>query len=140
MYAQRPRRRVRQAVVAFAPRLGTLRWIVEELDGEPYKVAGVRSIGELVSALSSPKPGQRPIAIVDFDSASESDLESLRALRDQRWNGVLIGLGRVESEIRTSLNITEMIARPLGSERLRKSVSEVIVLTRETQQLPVLAP
>lgn len=133
------RRRIRQRVIAFAPRVGTLRWIMEELDGEPYKVMGVRSIVELVAALKQAMPPGHPIAIADFDTMTEADICELEDLRKANWGGVLIGLGHVERDVRLALRVSEVVMRPFGSERLRKSLSEADV-DRTTQQIQLLQP
>lgn len=115
-------RRVRRIVIVFAPRSATTRWIHEELAGEPYKVIAVPSIATLVSRL-----GERPdqIAIVDFDAISDDDIAALAAIRDTAWTGELIALGRVEWEVRMLLRVRDVFLRPLGSERLRRSMSNI---------------
>src|SRR5512139_1284874 len=110
-------RRVRRAVIVFAPRPATTRWIHEELAGELYTIVVVPSMAALVSRL-----GERAdqIAIVDFEAVSDDDIASLAAVRDAPWTGALIALGRVEWKVRTLLRVRDMFMRPFGSERLRK--------------------
>lgn len=115
-------RRVRQAVIALAPRATTTRWIHEELEGEPYKVIAVPTMAALVSRLSE-RVDQ--IAVVDFDAVTEDDISALLAIRDETWTGELIALGRVDFELRMLLRVREMIMRPLGSERLRMALSNI---------------
>lgn len=115
-------RRVRRSVIAFAPRPGTTRWIQEELDGEPYKIVVVPSIAALVTRLAE-RADQ--IAIVDFEAITEQDIEALAAIRDASWTGELVALGRIDIEVRMMLRVREMIVRPLGSERLRRTVSMI---------------
>lgn len=114
-------RRVRRSVIAFAPRPGTTRWIHEELEGEPYKVVAVPTIAALVSRLAE-RVDQ--IAIVDFEAVTEEDIEALAASRDT-WTGELVALGRIDLEVRMMLRVREMIMRPLGSERLRRTLSTI---------------
>jgi hypothetical protein len=115
-------RRVRRAVIVFAPRPATMRWINEELVGEPYKVIAVPSMAALVSRLVE-RADQ--IAIVDFDAVTDQDVAELAAIRDTTWTGELIALGRVEFDIRMLLRVREMFMRPLGSERLRRSLANI---------------
>lgn len=132
-------RRVRRAVIAFTPRATTLRWIDNELAGEPFKVIGVGSMAELIERL---RERSNLIAIVDFDATTDEDIAALEALRKSRWTGELIALGHVDPEVRTALRVRDAFMRPLGSERLRKSISEITVdnLTLELPALVVPPP
>jgi hypothetical protein len=130
------RHRLRRTVVAFAPRSGTLRWIDEELAGEAYKIIGVTTLADLVARL---RERANQIAVVDFAEMTETDLLALVALRNGGWRGELIGLGRIESEMRTALRPLDVFMRPFGSERLRKTLSEMSV-DKSTQLMPAIAP
>lgn len=115
-------RRVRRAVIVFSPRPATTRWINEELAGELYTIVIVPSMAALVARL-----GERAdqVAIVDFEAINDDDIASLAAVRDTPWTGELIALGRVEWKVRTLLRVRDMFMRPFGSERLRKSLSNI---------------
>lgn len=115
-------RRVRRAVIVFAPRPATTRWIHEELTDEPYTVVTVSSMAALVSRLCE-RADQ--VAIVDFEAVSDDDIAALAAVRDSPWTGELIALGRVEWKVRTLLRVRDMFMRPFGSERLRRSLSNI---------------
>ncbi|HEY5946759.1 MAG TPA: hypothetical protein VIV40_14750 [Kofleriaceae bacterium] len=115
---------MRRVVIVFAPRPATTRWITEELLGEPYKVVAVPSMAALVSRLAE-RADQ--IAIIDFDAIGDEDIAALAEIRDTTWTGELIALGRVEFEVRKLLRVREMFMRPLGSERLRTSLSNITV-------------
>jgi hypothetical protein len=108
-----------------------MRWIDEELVDEPYKVVAVPSMDALVSRLSE-RTDQ--IAIVDFDAVTDQDIAALAAIRDTTWTGELVALGRVEIEVRLLLRVRDMFMRPLGSERLRRSLSSI---TFEPRPVPV---
>lgn len=127
------RNRVRRTVLVLTPRSGTLRWIQEELEGEPYKVIAVTSATELVARL---RERSNLIAIVDFDEATEQDIAALLTVRDSIWRGELFALGRLEGDVRALLKVRETYVRPFGSERLRKALSEITV-DRTTELLPV---
>jgi hypothetical protein len=114
-------RRVRRAVIVFAPRPATTRWINEELAGEPYTIVAVPSMAVLVSRLAE-RVDQ--IAIVDFEAVSADEIAALIAIRDT-WTGELIALGRVEWNLRTLLRVRDMFMRPFGSEHLRQSLSNI---------------
>jgi hypothetical protein len=113
---------MRRAVIVYAPRPATARWIHEELVGEPYKVVVVPSFAALVSRLAE-RVDQ--IAIVDFDATTEDDVASLLSIRDSSWTGELIALGRIDIELRMMLRVREMFMRPLGSERLRTALQKL---------------
>lgn len=118
------KRRVRRAVIVFAPRPATARWIHEELVDEPYKIIVVPTFAALVSRLAE-RVDQ--IAIIDFDAVMEEDIASLLSIRDTTWTGELIILGRIDIELRMMLRVREMIMRPLGSERLRTALQKLSV-------------
>lgn len=113
---------MRRAIIVFAPRPATTRWIHEEVVDEPYKVIVVPSFAALVSRLSE-RVDQ--IAIVDFDAVTQEDIASLLAIRDTNWTGELIALGRIDIELRMMLRVREMFMRPLGSERLRTALQKL---------------
>ncbi|HTL32784.1 MAG TPA: hypothetical protein VL326_06655 [Kofleriaceae bacterium] len=115
-------RRVRRSVLVYAPRPATTRWINEELVGEDCKVVVVPSIAVLVSRL-----GERSdqIAIVDFDTIDDAGIAAIAAIRYDAWKGPLVAIGRVEGPVRTLLRVTEILLRPLGSERLRKLIANL---------------
>lgn len=115
---------MRRALIVYAPRPATTRWIHEELVDEPYKVVVVPTFAALVSRLAE-RVDQ--IAIVDFDATVEEDISALLAIRDTSWTGELIALGRIDIELRLMLRVREMFMRPLGSERLRTALQKMAV-------------
>lgn len=122
---------MRRALIVYAPRAATTRWIHEELVDEPYKVVVVPTFAALVSRLSE-RVDQ--IAIIDFDAVTEDDIASLLAIRDSEWTGELIALGRLDIEVRMMLRVREMFMRPLGSERLRTALQK---LAFDASSIPV---
>ena len=111
-------------IFAFAPREGTLRWIEEELAGEPFAVVGLPTAAHLVNRLKDQQP--RSIAIVDFDAIDNDEVKWLQLAREHGWSGTLIGLGNIDRDTRVSLRVHDVISRPLGSERLRKALTGLL--------------
>src|SRR5678815_1282576 len=112
-------------ITVFAPKRGTLRWIVDELADEPHEVESVESIGLLVARLTEHPAPQPLVAIADFDAMTGAEIAKLEGLRERGWDGTMIALGQPTFEARAALHIRHVIARPFGSEVLRKAVDEI---------------
>jgi hypothetical protein len=113
-------------VLVVATNRATLQWIREELAELPVRIEIVPSLVALLAMAVAPAPPTRPLAIIDFDELSDDDLRTMRTTRPRDWPGVLIGLGYVAPSLQHRLRIVHDIARPLGSEALRKAVTESI--------------
>lgn len=133
----KPQRRAPNGILIFAPDDKVMRWIEEELAELLLTRQVARSAREIVSALVEDPPPRPQLLVADFDSLTAGDVLGLHAIRDHGWFGSLIALGDVSDELRASLNIERILARPLGSEVLRKAVTQV-GLDRETTKMPKL--
>src|SRR5262245_29702731 len=92
----------------------------------PRTISRVRvpSIPALIAVLMN--AATRPaLTIIDFDRLSEADVETINATRRRSWPGTIIGLGRVLPTLAFRWRVHQDIARPFGSETLRKAVIEV---------------
>jgi hypothetical protein len=112
-----------QYAIAFAPDPQVTAWIEHELFGEHIALHIAPAIGFIASLIETLPP--RPqILIVDFDALTPAQVEELRVVREA-WFGTLIALGTVSDDLRASLHVDHVLARPLGSEALRKAVGSV---------------
>jgi hypothetical protein len=110
--------------LVFAPNPADAKWIDEELAGEQIAVEHAESVNEVVFALTAGPPPRAQILIADFDALSAADVLRLHSIREG-WYGAIIGLGDVARDLRVSLNVAEVLARPFGVEVLRKAVKRV---------------
>lgn len=122
--SDRDRAEVNRAIV-FAPDETVTRWIAQEVSGQRLHVQRAPSVKLLVAELIDSHPPRPQIAIVDFDALTPADVLHLHSIREQGWFGTLIALGSVSQDLRTSLNIGCVLPRPLGSEVLRKAITDV---------------
>ncbi len=122
-------------VVIFAPDPHLRRWIEEELAGESLVVAVAHTAADIVRALVETPPPRPGILVVDLDAMSPSDVLRVHTIRDRGWAGSMIAVGEVAAELRTTLNVEHVLARPLGSEVLRKLVTEI---GKATTKMPKL--
>ncbi len=122
-------------VLIFAPDPRLRRWIEEELAGEPLVVAVARTAADIVRVLVETPPPRPGILVVDLDAMSPSDVLRVHMIRDRGWAGFVIALGDVAEELRTTLNVEHVLARPFGSEVLRTLVTE---LDKATTKMPKL--
>ncbi|MGE5186385.1 MAG: hypothetical protein ACM31C_30225 [Acidobacteriota bacterium] len=114
-----------------------MRWIEEELAGEHVIVQVARTARDIVRALIQDPPPRAQLLVADLDAMSASDVLGVHAIRDRGWFGSLIALGEVADELRGTLNIAHVLRRPLGSEGLRKAVTQ-LGLEKPTTKMPRL--
>jgi len=110
-------------LITYAPRASVQRWIAEELAGlrcVPYFTPSLHAAFEALA-----EEYRRRVIIIDYDSLSKEDLVELRTLRKRVSSGTFIALGQVREHLRAPLRVTHVLARPLGSERLRELVDEL---------------
>jgi hypothetical protein len=98
-----------------------MRWIRDELRGEPYALHVVTTVPELIAHVRRHELPPR-IAVCDFDSLQDDDITELLAFSECSWDGVLVALGNVGATVQALLSIGEVILPPYGSERLRKTI------------------
>jgi hypothetical protein len=122
-------------VIVYATNPGIRRWIEEELAGENYEVIAAPMFVDATNALRGPEV-LRQLVVVDLEALSPEEIAELQRVRDQGWNGRLVGLGDAR-EFSRGLRLTHAIPRPLGSESLRAYVSE-LEQNRDTMKLPKL--
>jgi len=103
-----------------------MRWIVEELAGEPYLLSALPDIDELMAVVSNDKPDRPALLIADFDSLSRAEMQDLRSIGRQQYAPAMIALGAVPADVFWALDIEHEIPRPLGSESLRQAVSDAL--------------
>jgi hypothetical protein len=75
------------------------------------------------------------VLAADFDAMSASDVLGLHGIRDRGWFGSVIALGTVSNDLRASLNVEYVIARPLVDGALRRTIAGV-GLDRATTRIP----
>lgn len=124
-------------MIVFASAVDVRKRISEELAGQSFTIEHAPSVALLVAELVDANPPRPQIAIVDFDPLTPADVLHLHSIREQGWFGTLIAIGKVSDELRVSLNIERVIARPLASDVLRKAVMDV-GLHRPTTRLKKL--
>jgi hypothetical protein len=112
-----------------------MRWIEEELAGEPLSLAQARTVTDIVRALVDDPPPRPQLLVADLEHLSGTEIVELSGLRDEGWYGSVIALGAVPEVLRTTLDIECVLARPFGSEVLRKMV-HVVGLERATARIP----
>jgi hypothetical protein len=124
-------------ILIFAPDAEVMAWVEAELGGESFTLQVARSAREIVRALVDDPPPRAQILVSDFDALSASDVLGMHAIRDRGWFGSIIALGNVSPELRASLSIEHVVARPLTTEQLRKIVKRV-GLDQATRRIPKL--
>jgi hypothetical protein len=102
---------------------GTLTRISRELAPCGITLRFVRHTTDAVRILVVDPPPRPQILIADFDTLSAGELLDLHAIREQGWFGTLIALGSTPPELRASLNIEHVLARPFDGKVLRRVVS-----------------
>lgn len=115
-----------ERIAIFAPADSAMRWIVEELAGEPYVLAPLPGIDELLALVRNDKPDRPDLLIADFDSLSRTQLQDLRTIGRQQYAPTMIALGVVPADVFWALDIEHEIPRPLGSESLRQAVCDAL--------------
>jgi hypothetical protein len=126
-------------ILAFALDAALSAWIEEELSGLGLALQHARSVREAVAALVEDPPPRPQIMVADLDAMTPADVLQLHAVRERGWFGAIIAIGNVADVLQTSLNIDRVLARPLGSEVLRKAVNR-IGLDRPTTKLRKITP
>jgi len=115
-----------ERIAVFAPADAAMRWIVEELEGEPYVLAPLPDIAELTALVGNDTPDRPALLIADFDSMSKDEMQALRTIGRQQRAPTMIALGAVPADVFWALDIEHEIPRPLGSETLRQAVSDAL--------------
>lgn len=115
-----------ERIAVFAPADAAMRWIVEELAGEPYVLAPLPDIDDLKALVGNAEPDRPALVIADFDSLSRDEMQDLRSIGRQQHAPAMIALGAVPPDVFWALDIEHEIPRPLGSESLRQAVSDAL--------------
>ena len=111
--------------IALAPEPAVARWIMDELGARETEIRYVASGTQVVNALIGCPPPHPPLRIVDFDPLGPADVFALHELRARGWFGAVIGLGSVAHELRSSLAVARVLARPLDAGSLARAVDEL---------------
>ena len=100
-------------------------WIESELSRAPISITiqVARKVRTAVSALLRDPPPRPQVLIVDFDAVSPGELLELHAIRDEGWQGRLIGLGNIPQELVRSLGIDHVLLAPLVRDSLLDCVA-----------------
>ena len=114
-------------------------WIEAELANQGYEREIAATVRELVYLLVAEGPQRPQVLIADLDGMSAADVLELHSIRERGWFGSIIALGTVAQDLRTSLNIEHVLARPLQGGALRKALAK-IGLDRPTTKIPKLDP
>jgi hypothetical protein len=131
----RARTRSHSRLLVFAPSSAVMKWIEDELEGEPFGRQVAHTPQQIVCALIDDPPPRAQLLIADFDALTAGDVLGLHAIRERGWFGSVIGVGTVGPELRKSLTIERVLPRPLKGGVLRWAVAEV-GLDRATSRIP----
>jgi len=124
--------------VIYTPQAQVAKWVESELDRDGAVVQTAHSLPALMQSLVD-DPTPRPnVLVVDLDAMAPGELLELHSLRERGWFGTIIGLGKVPSELRTSLGIDRSIAPPFVRDRLRDTITELRepAATRQIPKIP----
>lgn len=124
--------------VIYTPQAQVAKWVEAELDRDGAVVQTARNLPALMQSLVD-DPTPRPnVLVIDLDAIAPGELLELHSLRERGWFGTIIGLGKVPSELKTSLGIDRSIAPPFVRDRLRDTITELRepAATRQIPKLP----
>jgi len=98
--------------MVFAPDPKLVGWIEAELTrrGVTWQIA--RSIEHVVAGLVEDPPPRAQVLVADFGPMSPIDVLQMHAIRDRGWFGIIIGLGDVSADLRSSLRIETVLGPP----------------------------
>ena len=125
-YRQHPGEVVRALV--YAPESYRLQWIDSELIDVSVQV--VRTIAEVVTALTEAPPPRPQLLVADFDAMTGAQVLELHDIRAQGWFGNLIAIGKVPVALRQSLRIARVLTPPFLRDSLREAVSSACHATQ----------
>ena len=110
-------------MVVFALDPDVRRWIEHELFGEPVTAQFVASCADLIRALSAVGPTKPGALVFDLAALKPDEMESILAMREQGWAGVVIAIGPSTSEAQRSFDL-DCVIEPFVREGLRKALRE----------------
>lgn len=122
------RRRVPSAcerVLVFAADPDIRRWIEHELFGERVTTDYVDSPAEVVARLTLVPPPWPQLLVVEAALLPCEESETLGAIRQAGWPGMVIAIGEVSDDVERALSIDRVLSRRLGSEILRSAIRDV---------------
>ena len=128
---------IKKAVRAlvYVPTASRAAWVEGELAREEIQFQHTNKLVDVIAALSD-TDGPRPqILVVDFDSLHPAEILELHSIRDRGWTGTLFALGKVNTALRKSLRIEQVLVR-LVDNALRGAISEV-GFDAQTRKLPI---
>jgi hypothetical protein len=99
------------------------RWIEDELAFEPVPMRLVRSIEDVVRALTEDS-SQAPEALVgDFSAVDAGEEQRLRSIREHGWSGTVIAIGNISPGLREALRVDTVLDATLASADLRTALA-----------------
>jgi hypothetical protein len=124
-------------VMVFAPDPTIERWIEGELTSRGMTWQVGRTVEHVVAGLVEDPPPRAQVLVADFDAMSALDVLRLHSIREDGWFGILIGLGEVTRELRTSLRV-EHVLRPPHVQGALADVIGNAKLTLATTKIPTI--
>ena len=100
-------------------------WIEHELAGAYVDSVRVESVGQAMAIVTASLEESPTIFIFEADALASDDLGHLRAAREHAWQGRLLAIGTLPTDMCATLAIECVRYQPAGHGALRKALARV---------------